>query len=495
MSNLYQTYRPQKFADILGQNHLTISLKNEILNEQISHAYLFSGPRAVGKTSLARILAKSLNCLNRKKTEYEPCNNCSNCLGIDQFKHLEVLEIDAASHTGVDNVRDNIISFAKIGTKTAKFKVFIIDEVHMLSISAFNALLKILEEPPAQVIFILCTTEIQKVPETIISRCQNFNFKKISPSEIEEKLNFIINNEKREVETSVVKEISLKSGGHLRDAESLLEQILALDNNKIDLKLAQLVLPKQRSKEALDLILFLKEKKLSQSLILVNQLIEGGLDIQQFIEETIIMLRKLLLEKAQLGLSIKFNLEFSQDIEKQISKLINDLSLEFLNKLLTQFLNLKLKKNSLLPQLPLELLISQICLENIEFKTAKINETGFINKGGKSLTEEELLNKWPEFLIKIKKHNHSLSFILQNCQARVISPGLLELNFKYKFHLERANDPELKKIIEDSLSQVYNQAISIQAIINEKLELKTIKETKPKSKNSLIDTFGGEIDN
>lgn len=493
MPNLYQTYRPKRFADLLGQNHLKISLQNELLNEEVSHAYLFSGPRAVGKTTLARILAKSLNCLKRSKDSYEPCNQCANCLSIDQFKHLEVLEIDAASHTGVDNVRDNIISFAKVSSKTAKYKVFIIDEVHMLSISAFNALLKILEEPPKNVVFILCTTEIQKVPETIASRCQNFNFKKISPSEIQEKLTMIVDNEKREIDSEVLKAISLKSGGHLRDAESLLGQILALDKQKIDLKLAQLVLPKQKSQEAIELIKLLNEKKASQAFILINQLIEGGLDIKEFINELILLSRKLLLEKIQTGLSIKLNLEYSQDIEKAVNNLVNDLNQEFLNKLLTQFLSLELKKNSLLAQLPLELLISQICLESSEFK--QIKKEPIVNNQKSSLSQEEILDKWPEFLIKIKKHNHSLSFILQNCQAQLIEKGLLGLSFKYKFHFERANDPSLKAIIEKNLSELYNQTISIKATINEDLEFKDKTAKKPKTNNPLIDTFGGKIDN
>ncbi len=487
MPNLYQTYRPKKFADLLGQNHLKISLQNEIVNEQISHAYLFSGPRAVGKTTLARILAKSLNCLNRKKEEYEPCNTCLSCKSIDQFKHLEVLEIDAASHTGVDNVRDNIISFAKVSTKLSKYKVFIIDEVHMLSISAFNALLKILEEPPKHVLFILCTTEIQKVPETIVSRCQNFNFKKISPREIEEKLTMIVSSEKREVDQVVLKEISLKSGGYLRDAESLLGQILALDNNRIDLKLAQLVLPKQRIKEALDLVKLLREKKASLSFILINQLIEGGLEIKQFLNEIILLLRKMILEKSQAGLSVKLGVEFSQDIEKEINSSISDFSLKFLNSILRHFLELEINKNTLLSQIPLELLISQICLENNEISQKREELPKSPNS---SISQAELVDKWSEFLIKIKKYNHSISFILQNCQAKLVGDEVLELSFKYKFHFDRARDVAIKEIIEKALIEVYNQKLVIKAVINENLEVKAVENS-----NSLVDTFGGKIDN
>src|SRR3989344_1784236 len=169
---LYRKYRPQTFAEVVGQQHITDTLTREVALDQIAHAYLLTGPRGLGKTTTARLLAKAINCTKRKKGESEPCNSCDDCADITAGRSLDVIEIDAASNTGVDNVRDTIITTARFTPPKQRFKVFIIDEVHMLSASAFNALLKTLEEPPAHAIFILATTEIYRVPETIISRCQ-----------------------------------------------------------------------------------------------------------------------------------------------------------------------------------------------------------------------------------------------------------------------------------------------------------------------------------
>ena len=179
---LYRKYRPVRFSDLVGQNHIRITLQNELEQDRVAHAYLFSGPRGVGKTTTARLLAKAVNCKDRKDSE--ACEKCDFCKEISQGKSLDVIEIDAASHTGVDNVRENIIENSRFTPQRLKYKVFIIDEVHMLSLSAFNALLKTLEEPPEHVIFILATTEIHRVPETIISRCQRFDFKRVSVDDL-----------------------------------------------------------------------------------------------------------------------------------------------------------------------------------------------------------------------------------------------------------------------------------------------------------------------
>lgn len=521
MSTLYRNYRPEKFKDILGQNHLKTSLQNEVASNSLSHAYLFSGPRAVGKTTMARILAKAVNCQTRKEGDFEPCGKCQSCLSIKEAKNLEVIEIDAASNTGVDNVRENIISFARVSPSQAKFKVFIIDEVHMLSISAFNALLKIIEEPPKYVIFILCTTELHKVPGTIVSRCQRFDFKKIISSEIVKKLQMIAEKEKISVDHKVLLAIAKESGGHLRDAESLLGQILALGEKSINLETAELILPRSRSMEALEFLNALTRKEGAKSLEIINQLIEEGVDIKSFIDELIIIIRKLLLNFTQAGLAEKLGLDLGQDIELKLIDLQKNTNPETVLKILTRIIKASHEKNQLLNQLPLEIAVLELCLVNSSGQENKINEStsniGHQETSAKCVEKKEdkknisvsiknidcqkVMELWPEFLIKIKKYNHSLSFILQNCQPGDLENGLLNLEFKYKFHQDRAQETSIKPIIEETLTEVFSSPVKIKAILNEDLELiekKVIKEDKKEKSQELdniIKTFGGQIAN
>ena len=296
MAVLYQKYRPQTFSEIFGQNNIKTTLQNEILNNKVSHAYLFCGPRAVGKTTLARVLAKAVNCQNRKEDEYEPCNQCYNCQSIIGSSNFDVIEIDAASNTGVDNVRENIISLSRVNNSNNSYKVFIIDEVHMLSLSAFNALLKTLEEPPANVIFILCTTEVYKVPLTIISRCERFDFKRIALGDMVAKLEVIVRNEKIKVDQDVLELIALKADGHLRDAESLLSQIIAVSGEKIDLSTANLVIPYNDLDESLRLLEYLSEKKSADAIKTINDLIDNGIDLKIFSQNFILIERVFLLK-------------------------------------------------------------------------------------------------------------------------------------------------------------------------------------------------------
>ena len=224
MSNtLYRKYRPQIFAEVISQNHVKTTLANAITMDKVAHAYLFAGPRGIGKTTLARILAKALNC--NEKDKLEPCTKCSSCLEIAEGRSLDLIEIDAASNRGINEIRE-LREQVRVSPSKEKFKVFIIDEVHMLTNEAFNALLKTLEEPPAHAIFILATTEIHRIPETIISRCQRFDFKKIPIPETVKHLEFLVKQEGIKVEKKVIENIARFSQGYLRDAISMLGQIL-----------------------------------------------------------------------------------------------------------------------------------------------------------------------------------------------------------------------------------------------------------------------------
>jgi DNA polymerase III subunit gamma/tau len=233
---LARRYRPQNFADLVGQEHVAHTLKNAVAQSRFAHAYLFTGPRGVGKTSAARILAKAIRCLDPKAGE--PCNVCEACVSVNEGKSMDVIEIDAASNTGVDNIRDlreNVEYMASVG----KYRVYIIDEVHMLSTAAFNALLKTLEEPPPHVIFVFATTELHKVLPTIQSRCQRFDFRRIPFDEMTRSLREICEKEKVDIDDASLRTIALESEGCLRDAQSLLDQAIAFCDRKIRIELLE----------------------------------------------------------------------------------------------------------------------------------------------------------------------------------------------------------------------------------------------------------------
>ena len=265
MSTLYRKYRPARWAEVAGQNHIKVTLAFEAQTGRLAHAYLFSGPRGVGKTTVARIFAKAINCLalgadaivaDTKKNIIvpresggpetalqpngsastdsfgEPCGSCSNCQVVTRGSTMDIIEIDAASNRGIDNVRDNIIESARFAPGSLKFKVFVIDEVHMLTTEAFNALLKTLEEPPARTVFILATTELHKVPATIVSRCQRFDFRRIPHDELLARLKFVAAQEDREVDERALAAIARHADGGLRDAEGLLGKILSLGDGR-----------------------------------------------------------------------------------------------------------------------------------------------------------------------------------------------------------------------------------------------------------------------
>ena len=228
---LYRIYRPQNFDEVVGQKHILQTIRNAIKENKIAHAYLFSGPRGTGKTSMAKLLAKALNCEDEDVLS-KPCNECENCQAINEGTHPDVIELDAASNNGVDEVRD-IIDKVKYAPIMGKYKVYIIDEVHMMTPGAFNALLKTLEEPPAHVIFILATTDVHKVIPTIVSRCQRFDFNRVSKNDMKKRIEEILNNEQIEYSNDVIDLISELAEGGMRDALSILDQTIAYAGNEL----------------------------------------------------------------------------------------------------------------------------------------------------------------------------------------------------------------------------------------------------------------------
>lgn len=300
---LYRVWRPQSFIDVVGQEHVTKTLQNALVQEKISHAYLFSGPRGTGKTSAAKILAKAVNC--EKSPVSEPCNECSACLGITDGSIPDVIEIDAASNNGVEEIRD-IRDKVKYAPNVVKYKVYIVDEVHMLSIGAFNALLKTLEEPPQHVIFILATTEPHKIPLTIISRCQRFDFKRITPQDIVRRMKLIVEETNVQCDDKALHIIARAAEGGMRDALSLLDQAISFSEEAVTTEDALTVTGSVSQSLLNQLANSLIEKNVASALETVGELLSQGKDPVRFIEDFILYYRDMLLFKAAPNLEETF---------------------------------------------------------------------------------------------------------------------------------------------------------------------------------------------
>jgi DNA polymerase-3 subunit gamma/tau len=359
---LYRKYRPQNFAEVIGQEHVVQTLTNSIKGNNISHAYLFSGPRGSGKTTIARLFAKAVNCQNRKEGQFEPCDKCGSCLEIMASKSIDLIEIDAASHTGVDDIRE-LIDGIKFSPVKSKYKIFIIDECHQLSKPASNALLKTLEEPPAHAIFLLATTESHKMIPTILSRCQKFDFKRLQVPEIIKKLEFISKKENVKFDDSALSLIALNARGSFRDAESLLDQCLSFSGQNALIKTEDIkeLLGIVEVSEISKFVDFLILKNAKDAILFLNSIIDNGVDLQEFTKTLVFYLRQQLLLKINPSFLNLQNSGLSlQDLEK-MKKQTENLTQKDLQNMLEFFIDAENKiKYSAVPQLPLELAILNI---------------------------------------------------------------------------------------------------------------------------------------
>lgn len=512
-SALYRKYRPQTFSQMIGQNHIKITLQHQLERGESAHAYLFCGPRGLGKTTSARLFAKSINCEKRQPGDSEPCNDCPSCLDIMAGRSVDIIEIDAASNTGVDNVRENIIENSRFTPVKSKYKVFIIDEAHMLSNASFNALLKIMEEPPAHVLFVLCTTEIHKLPLTILSRCQRFDFKKVTAEQLLKRLQIIVAGENKKVEEEVLKRIVVASEGCVRDAESLLAKVLSLGDD-ITAEQAEIVLPRSDFQIILSFMEYLAEKNSAAAVEHVNRLVEEGVDLSVFTENLLEFLRQMLLIKVN-GRLVAFGLEFDDELAEKISDLAAKFNFAEIIEMIEVFSDkAKEIKNSPIIQFPLEIAVIRItekvsCTkpDKVVFATAPVSpaptappvkpvapavapspavkpETATVKPEPAlkaepeakpaaqpaldvNITLEEVLSKWEQLINRLIKTNFSLGSLLRLSQPLACDRGVLQVAVTSVFYQGRLQTQGNQKAVEDALQEITGANIRIKAVVSQ----------------------------
>ncbi len=351
----YRKWRPQRFADVVGQAHISTTLLNALSTGRTAHAYLFCGPRGTGKTSTGRILAKALNCARNGKGE--PCNECPNCITATEGRALDLIEIDAASNGGVDDIR-KLREKVNFAPNEARFKVYIIDEVHMLSTEAFNALLKTLEEPPPRTVFVLATTEAHKVPGTVISRCQRFDFRRISLSDVAERLSKLCDDEGISAEREVLKAVARTAGGSLRDAQNIMEQLAVGYGQELRIEDLRDFLGMGGEQYASALTAAALERRTSEGLAIISAVADEGIDLRQFHRQLMDYLRALLLEKSGAGAVI----ELSEGQRAEVQELASSASYQQVLRAVKLFEEVDLRGNTY-STLPLELALVEATSE------------------------------------------------------------------------------------------------------------------------------------
>jgi DNA polymerase-3 subunit gamma/tau len=503
-------WRPKSFDEIIGQNHVTTTLKSAIQKNRLAHAYLFAGPRGVGKTSTARILAKALNC--KEGPTPNPCGKCSSCLEIAKGSSLDVIEIDGASNRGIEEIR-TLRENVKFAPVSGKFKVYIIDEVHQITPDGFNALLKTLEEPPPYVKFIFATTHPNKVMPTILSRCQRMDFRRITAMEMVVQLEKIVAAEKLNVDKEVLFAIAKSSDGALRDAESILDQLVSFSRDKVLLKDVVSILGLVEQEALFEITDTIIRKDPMGALTILNRLIDDGKDISVFLSSLIEHFRNLMIARVTKGDAKLIDLpqESCDKLLKQASALtLEEIFSAFNIMVATQEMSKRL--DSL--RIPLEISLvrlahdkkNQAPVVNLPEKEvpAKESKTAHVSKKAEvapeppptalSITLDNIKEGWGNIIENLSRIKMSVATYMNEGEPFKLQGNILTIAFpkNYSLHKESLESKENKEIIEKNISQLFNENLRVNFVLSAEAKQPQDSGSSPFIKSAL-DMFNGRL--